>query len=116
VADPLPCLVERELPVEPDDVAAARSRFLEVRGRPSEKLDHRHTCPRDRREELAVVPRDEAEEVLAAERPADPRVEHLQRLGTGASLRKEVVGLHGDELRQKAAPRGRLREHEGLRP
>ena len=93
--------------------AAASSRYADV---PSEKLitgtPARETAAKSSR--LCG-----ATERRKSSRPSalsDPRVEHLERLGARARLREQVVGLHGDELREEATPRGRLREHEGLRP
>jgi len=52
--DARPRLVERELPVEPDHVAAARCGVFEVRAHAEREVDDGDACCRDLREELAV--------------------------------------------------------------
>src|SRR5262245_16129471 len=39
-ADPAPGLVERQRPVETDDVASARDRVLQIRAHPEGEVDH----------------------------------------------------------------------------
>jgi hypothetical protein len=115
VPDDLPRLVQRQLPVEADDVAAASGGVVEVGAHPEREIDHRHTRARDRGEELTVRRGDVAEVVVTPERPPGPGVEHLQHLSSRARLRQQVVGLDRGELRHEPLPRRGLGEHERLR-
>src|SRR5262245_66006972 len=74
--DVLPRLVERQRPVEADDVTTALRRVGEVGAHAESEVDHRNARGRDLREQLAVVRRDVPEVVLPAERATGPRAEH----------------------------------------
>ena len=89
VTDRAPMLVERQPPVEADDVPAGLGEVGEDRGRPMPKWMS-GTPGRPAVEDRARVRQRELAVVAAAER-ADPRVEDLDGLRAGFDLRAQIV-------------------------
>ena len=111
VPDELPGAVDRDPPVDADDVAAGFGHLLQEVRRPGAEVDRRHV---HRGQHLRGVGRDELAVVVDRER-ADPRVEELDHVGPGLDAAVEVERERGSELLHQGVPDLRLPVHAGLR-
>src|SRR6266513_1441141 len=98
LADAGPGGIERHSPIDTDDVAAGGREVFEERRGPRAEVNYRNICGTRERERFPAVRLDVGAIVVGRE-TADPAIEHLQRLRTGARLGRQKLA---DEIRQSA--------------
>ena len=114
-ADQPAALGQRDPPVEPDDVATGRRLEPEDPTRPGPEVGHGHAQALDAVEQ-PPHPRLHPSLVVQRREPADPRVEHLERLGACLDLRAQVRDGRVDQPVQQRGPGRGLGVHQGLGP
>src|SRR5712691_2354828 len=114
-SDAAPTMVERDAPVQRDDVRTSlRDRFEQAR-RAGTEVDSRRARRRERLEDRAGVVRDSLLVVLGRKR-SDPGIEQLNRLRARRDLRLQVPAHGLDKLVEQELEGGWLRVHERLDP
>ena len=101
--------------IDPDRVAAGIAHQLEQLGRSHTEMDHLDRKIGDLVEQSAHVRQDAGAVGSGRERP-DPRIEDLQGARARPHLRPEMGHDHVDERPHQGVPRGRIGEHQRLRP
>ena len=112
--DSLPSLVERDAPVEPDDVPSGLADVFQELTRTDAEVDRRTVEGSERLEDGGAVWLDVAAIVFRAEVP-HPTVEYLQHLRARLGLGSQVRDRDGRELAHERGERFRLPVHEALR-
>ena len=103
VADPAPGLVERQPPVDADDVRPGAGHGLEEVGGRGPEVDGRHPGLRHRLEDAAAV-REDRRLVGGNRESSGPRVEELDHLRAGLDLRLQVGDGDLGERRHQPVP------------
>ena len=80
VADAIPGLVNRQAPVDADDIAAAGSYFFEIGCGPRTKVDSRHASAFEHGEEFGVVRSNETRIVGLSQSQPSPRLRAISSM------------------------------------
>src|SRR5437879_3388614 len=99
VSDAGPCGIERNAPVDADDVATSRGEVLQERGSAGAEVNERNVRGARERQRLAAV-RLHVGAIVVGREASDPAVEELQRLRPGARLRGEIAADEIGKLAQ----------------
>src|SRR3989441_2062836 len=106
--------IQRNPPVDANDVAARRGEVLEERRSTRAEVNQRNVRGARERQRLAAV-RLHVRAIVVRRQASDPAVEQLQRLRPGARLRGEIAADEIGKLAQQQVPGVGCLVHELLR-